>query len=82
MSLQALLNITSQWGQLFHIDTNSLSVSLIVLGLSILILALVVGGTYAVVKAAREIPNMPFKQFVFLVLAVAAFMVVLGVLLP
>ncbi|MGC9105643.1 MAG: hypothetical protein ACP5HQ_04380 [Thermoprotei archaeon] len=82
MSLQALLNVTSQWGQLFHVDTNSLSVSLIVLGLSILVLALIIGGTYAAVKAAKELPNMPFRQFVFLVLALAVFMVILGVLLP
>ena len=82
MSLQTLLNITSQFGQLVHFNANSLATGLIVIGLAILIFALVVGVSYGVVKAAREVPNMPFKQFVIAILLLAVFMIILGVLLP
>ncbi len=63
-------------------NTNSLATGLIVIGLAILLLALIIGVTYGAVKAAREVPNMPFKQFVITVLLIAAFMIILGVLLP
>ena len=83
MSLQTLLNITSQFGQVFHIvDTNSIATGLIVLGMAILLLALIAGVSYGVIKAAKEVPNMPFRQFVMMVLLIAAFMIVLGILLP
>lgn len=82
MSVQTLLNITSQFGQLFHVNTNSLATGLIVAGLAILLLALIVGVSYGVVKAAKEVPNMPFRQFIIVVLLLAVFMIILGVLLP
>jgi len=64
------------------INTNSLSEGLIVIGFSILLLALVIGITYGIMKAIKEVPNMPFRQFVMIVLVVAVFMVIVGVLLP
>ncbi len=82
MSLQTLENVVGQFGQLFQINTNSLSEVLIVIGFSILLLALVIGITYGIMKAIKEVPNMPFRQFVATVLVVAAFMVIIGVLLP
>lgn len=82
MSLQALENVVGQFGQLFQINTNSLSEGLIVVGFSILLLALVIGITYGIMKAIKEAPNMPFRQFVAIVLVVAVFMVIVGVLLP
>ncbi|MCG2887767.1 MAG: hypothetical protein L7H21_00075 [Sulfolobales archaeon] len=82
MSLQTLENVVGQFGQLFQINTNSLSEVLIVIGFSILLLALVIGITYGIMKAIKEVPNMPFRQFVAMVLVVAVFMVIVGVLLP
>ena len=83
MSLQTLLNITSQFGQAFHIvDANSVATGLIVIGMAILLLALIAGVSYGAIKAVKEVPNMPFRQFVMMVLAIAAFMIVLGILLP
>jgi len=82
MSLQTLENVVGQFGQLFQINTNSLSEGLIVIGFSILLLALVIGITYGIMKAIKEVPNMPFRQFVMIVLVVAVFMVIVGVLLP
>ncbi|MCQ4342038.1 MAG: hypothetical protein RXN77_00775 [Sulfolobaceae archaeon] len=82
MSLQTLENVVGQFGQLFRINTNGLSEVLIVIGFSILLLALVIGITYGIMKAIKEVPNMPFRQFVAIVLVVAVFMVIVGVLLP
>ncbi|MCQ4447775.1 MAG: hypothetical protein NO076_00820 [Sulfolobales archaeon] len=82
MSLQTLENVVGQFGQLFQINTNGLSEGLIVIGFSILLLALVIGITYGIMKAIKEVPNMPFRQFVMIVLVVAVFMVIVGVLLP
>ncbi len=82
MSLQTLENVVGRFGQLFQINTNSLSEVLIVIGFSILLLALVIGITYGIMKAIKEVPNMPFRQFVAIVLVVAVFMVIVGVLLP
>jgi len=82
MSLQTLENVVGQFGQLFQFNTNSLSEGLIVIGFSILLLALVIGITYGIMKAIKEVPNMPFRQFVMIVLVVAVFMVIVGVLLP
>jgi len=82
MSLQTLENVVGQFGQLFQINTNGLSEVLIVIGFSILLLALVIGITYGIMKAIKEVPNMPFRQFVVIVLVVAVFMVIVGVLLP
>jgi len=82
MSLQTLENVVGQFGQLFQINTNGLSEVLIVIGFSILLLALVIGITYGIMKAIKEVPNMPFRQFVAIVLVVAVFMVIVGVLLP
>ena len=82
MSLQTLENVVGQFGQLFQINTNGLSEVLIVIGFSILLLALVIGITYGIMKAIKEVPNMPFRQFVMIVLVVAVFMVIVGVLLP
>jgi uncharacterized membrane protein YidH (DUF202 family) len=82
MSLQTLENVVGQFGQLFQFNTNGLSEGLIVIGFSILLLALVIGITYGIMKAIKEVPNMPFRQFVTIVLVVAVFMVIVGVLLP
>jgi hypothetical protein len=82
MSLQTLENVVGQFGQLLQINTNSLSEGLIIIGFSILLLALVIGITYGITKAIKEVPNMPFRQFVAIVLVVAIFMVIVGVLLP
>ncbi len=82
MSLQTLENVVGQFGQLFQINTNGLSEGLIVIGFSILLFALVIGITYGIMKAIKEVPNMPFRQFVMIVLVVAVFMVIVGVLLP
>ncbi|MCQ4344701.1 MAG: hypothetical protein RXQ70_00835 [Sulfolobaceae archaeon] len=82
MSLQTLENVVGQFGQLFQFNANSLSEGLIVIGFSILLLALVIGITYGIMKAIKEVPNMPFRQFVTIVLVVAVFMVLVGVLLP
>ncbi|MCI4455708.1 MAG: hypothetical protein JHC23_03185 [Sulfolobus sp.] len=82
MSLQTLENVVGQFGQLFQINANSISEGLIVIGFSILLLALVIGITYGIAKTIKEVPNMPFRQFVAIVLVVAVFMVIVGVLLP
>ncbi|BCU71236.1 hypothetical protein [Stygiolobus caldivivus] len=82
MSLQTLENITRQFSGLLHINPSPLASVFIIIGMAILIVLLLGGIVYGVVQAFKTLPNMPFRSFVILMVVIATFLIVLGILIP
>ncbi|BFH74267.1 hypothetical protein SJAV_22110 [Sulfurisphaera javensis] len=82
MSLQNLANVTSQLAGLFHFNASPLATGLIVIGLAIVFMVLIGAIIYGLVKAFKELPNMPFRTFVMLMLVLAIFLIIIGILIP
>jgi len=82
MSLQNLANVTSQIAGMFHFNTSPIATALIVVGISIALMVIIGAIIYGLVKAFKELPNMPVRQFIMLMLVLAIFMIVVGILLP
>ncbi|BFI74211.1 MULTISPECIES: hypothetical protein [Sulfurisphaera] len=82
MSLQNLANVTSQIAGMFHFNASPLATGLIVVGLAIVFMVLIGAIIYGLIKAFKELPNMPFRTFVVLMLVLAMFLIIVGVLLP
>lgn len=82
MSLQTLENITGQFSQLLHVNPTPVASTFIIIGLSILIILLLGGIVYGVVQAFKTLPNMPFRGFVILMLVIATFLLIIGILIP
>lgn len=82
MSLQTLENITSQFSGLLHINPEPLASAFIIIGLAILFIMILGGIVYGLVQAFKALPNMPFKTFLILMLTIAAFLIILGILIP
>lgn len=82
MSLQNLANVTSQLAGLFHFNASPLATAFIVIGLAIAFMVIIGGIIYGLAKAFKELPNMPFRTFVMLMLLLAVFLIIIGVLIP
>ncbi|MEM0293476.1 MAG: hypothetical protein QXF93_02530 [Saccharolobus sp.] len=83
MSFQALSNVTSQLSHVFSgINTEPISYILIGIGFTLLLIIIIGGIIYGLVKTAKAIPSMSTKEFILFLLAIAVFLVILGLLLP
>ncbi|AOL17609.1 hypothetical protein BFU36_02010 [Sulfolobus sp. A20] len=83
MTLQALSNITSQLSHIVSkINVEPLSYTLVIIGFVLLLIIIIGGVVYGLVKVAKAVPSMSTKEFILFLLAIAIFLVVLGILLP
>ena len=82
MSLQNLANVTSQIAGMFHFNTSPIATALIVIGIAIVFMVIIGAIIYGLIKAFKELPNMPVRQFIMLMLVLAIFMIIVGILLP
>ena len=82
MSLQNLANVTSQIAGIFHFNASPIATALIIIGLTIIFMALVGAIIYGLIKAFKELPNMPVSRFIILMLVLAIFMIIVGILIP
>ncbi|QGA54397.1 hypothetical protein GFS03_07335 [Sulfolobus sp. E5-1-F] len=83
MSTQALSNISSQLSHLVgNLNLEPISYILVLIGFALLLIIIIGSVIYGLAKAARAVPSMSTKEFILLLLGIAIFLVILGILLP
>ncbi|QGA69441.1 hypothetical protein [Sulfolobus sp. E11-6] len=83
MSTQALSNISSQLSHLVgNLNLEPISYILVLIGFALLLIIIIGSVIYSLAKAARAVPSMSTKEFILLLLGIAIFLVILGILLP
>jgi|GEM_PF-319363 ABC-type multidrug transport system permease subunit len=83
MTLQALNNVTSQLSHIVSsINVEPVSYILVTIGFALLLIIIISGVIYGLVKVAKAVPSMSTKEFLLFLVIIAVFLVVLGILLP
>ncbi|AHC51637.1 hypothetical protein SUSAZ_06580 [Sulfolobus acidocaldarius SUSAZ] len=82
MSLETFHYIANQLSGIFNFNGEPLASALIILGLAILSIMILAGLIYGAIKVVKAVPNMPFKQFIIVMIMIAVFLVIVGVLIP
>lgn len=83
MTLQALNNVTSQLSHIVSsINVEPVSYILVAIGFALLLIIIISGVIYGLVKVAKAVPSMSTKEFLMFLVIIAVFLVVLGILLP
>ncbi len=82
MSLSELSNITSQIIGKINVNNVPVSEILILTGIVIAAIILFAAFVYGMFRLAKALPSMPVKNFMLLMIIIAAVLIIIGILIP